>query len=226
MLTKNQNIVYARQIAELFCESGGALCIASVKNRIVNGFNDAIFENKFLPGLDTAIYRAVTGTFKISSPGYVKFVATTTDIVNGKKKDMLIDGIPGNKVGNWTWIIGHLNDYYRQVAPNLHASHLGIVNNKLIWAIDGVSSPYGIVFVPGSVGSGTGSGTCPEGQVWFGGKCVSSNGGGIIVDPGDPAIGMDPVIQQEVESDFTGIFSNPLVLIAGVGLVFFYLMNE
>jgi len=185
MITKAINKNYAGQIAGLFCEGAGltGLCKANVKLRIIQNFTDQIFEDDFLTGLDTAIYRSITGTFKFSSPGYVKFVANGKDIVTGKTKQMVIDGIPGTKINNWVWIVQHLNDYYQSVgAGHLKAYHLGVVNNKLIWKIDGVDSPYGIIFIPETVGGNGGTG---------GNGGSTGGGGGIFIKP--PAEEHDPV---------------------------------
>jgi len=234
MITKAVNKFYAGQIAGIFCEDAilKNICKTNVKNRIINNFTDEIFEEDFLTGLDTSIFRAITGVFRYSSPGYMKFVMNSTDIVNGKNKVSTLDGIPYNKAGDWVWIVGHLNKYYESVAPNLKAYHLGIVNNKLIWQIDGVSDPYGIIFIPGTVGNGGGGnggggnggggtgggGQCPEGFSWFAGQCFKV-GGGIKVKP--PEIIEPVILPGEVDPggvDFQKLLI-PVVIVAGAYLL-------
>jgi len=229
MITKAVNKFYAGQIAGIFCADAEfkTLCNANVKSRIITNFTDEIFEQDFLPGLDTSIFRAITGVFRFSSPGYMKFVMNATDIVNGKVKVSTLDGIPNSKIGDWSWIVSHLNKYYESVAPNLKAYHLGIVNDKLIWQISGVS--YGIIFVPGTVGNGgggnggggtSGGGQCPEGFSWFAGQCFKV-GGGIQVKP--PEFIEPVILPGEVDPggvDFQKLLI-PVVIVAGA----YFLLN-
>ncbi len=199
MLNKAINKTYAEQIAGIFCEAAvlRQICIANVKNRIINDFTDEIFEQDFLPNLDTSIFRAMIGTFELSSPGYMRLIMNSTDIVNGSNKTGMLDGIPSDKMNDWDWIFAHLNAYYQSVAPHLHAYYLGVVNDKIIWQLDGVSEPYGIIFVPGTVGGGGNGGGgngggSGGGGGWKGGKGIKRKPPAVppggepveIIDPG------------------------------------------
>lgn len=218
---------YAAQIADIFCEGSIPLCVTSVKQRIIKYFTDETFENSFLPNLDTGRFYYLKLTHLPSSEGFIKWNLSGKDIVNGKPYSVTIDGIPGDKRNDTNWVMNHMNSWWASQNLNLRMFFLGTVPGFYIIQING-QTPYGIVYVPGTVGGGSGgsggsgSGDCPSGQVWFGGKCVPS-GGRIKVPGGIPLPESEPIAAG---FDVGTILSNPMVLIGGAALLFFYFMND
>ncbi len=152
MLTKNQNLIYAGQIAGLFCEGAQniGICLVNILQRIKTGFTDEIFENYFLPLLNTNRFYAFT-LVRYEPQGYFKKVVIEgNDMVTGSYTGHLgRDGVPNILIerNNWNEIMSFFGYKY-----------VGKINDKIIVRKTGLN--YGIVFIPDTVqppGNGTGT---------------------------------------------------------------------
>jgi len=168
MLTNLQNIGYANQIAKLFCEdveTGKALCIVSVRQRIKNNFTDELFENYFLPLLNNNNFYVIK-VVRIESQGYqfIKLVLEGKDIVTGKATGHV--GVDGVKLTDY------IGKKWDKILPKFNMVFLGLLpGNKIIARKQGAG--YGIFFVPDTIAP-------PGNGVPFNG------GGGIKIIPQPP----------------------------------------
>lgn len=210
MITNNILKGQVAKIALLSCEGPGS-CFTQTKERLISNLTNELFQKYFLKNLNTKRF----GIFEISSdpqrqnfcfPGIYgvtgfKLVVRITDLLTGIAKEFLTECIPISKLNDDLYII-----------PNVRGTgsvkYLGRVNGKVIVQISGLP-PYGINYVPpvkpphGVYGGGGGTEPLPPG----------------LVVPGQPGI---VVSGFDVES----ILSNPMVLIGGAALLFFYFMND
>lgn len=203
MITKAKNKQLAATIATFFCEgeSSPGLCLVAASKRIVNALTDEIFEESFITHLDSARFYALTIAHAPSSEGFIKYIIGGFDILAGKNKTMMIDGIPGDKRNDVAWVFNiRLNHYYHFNKIPQRAVYLGKVNGKYLLQIT-MPKNYGIVIVNGEI--------------------IRKSS---PIPPGDPPI--EPVQPAEAGFDVAGILSNPMVLIGGATLLFFYFMND
>ncbi len=203
MLLLNKNKISAFQIAKSFCkDKGGSLeCTRELIKRL-NFFNDNNFTKSFLPA--------------IGSSRFFVFVMSVTPI-NRYEGDVYLDGYEIVTKKNKSI---QVRVRYDQIKFN---SVLKVLNLK-------VGAPY--YFTIGKFGDyfivrldGTGN-DYPQSVKSF----VPVIPERIIPDPPEsPESPSDPGSQQGPVTagfDLEGIFSNPVVLIGGAALLFFYLMKD
>lgn len=200
---------YAKQIGELFCDEGDVLCVENVKSRIIVNLTNGIFQNYFLPQLDKSRFYAYTSRdmHHLWHTGY-EFTAKGFDIVTNRAVTHEFHRVPPN-------ILNNAEALYNSVP---HYNYLGKVNgNIIVERLRG--TPYGFFFIPSSIPGGGGG--------YQGGGGGGGNGGTITKKP--PVINFPPLpVKEPVEAgfDLAGIIDNPIILIGGAALLFFYVMKN
>jgi len=156
MITSVPYKLFAQKIGNIFCENN-SICAASVKNRLVNNFSNEGFEI-FLENLSYG--RTYSGEFKNyrvdNNTGRRYVDLFLEDLITGTVKKL-----------TWNWLQTS-GDFYNQLKSGLAAHGYEFTqglpvfdsgNYKTKRIYHKQSDPnYGIVFVPGEVGSGGGGG--------------------------------------------------------------------
>jgi len=153
MLTKIPNKVIAGQLGALFCDGqqNFNICKQSVANRIINAFNDDIFENYFLPNIDK-------GRFYILEFYKVEFNAGTgKTVIEFKTTDVLTNEVSGN------WFAVNIRPpVFSKFIPGALSKNFQILNDKNFtsenWKLPRIAfnekaAKYGIVYVKGTAGN-------------------------------------------------------------------------
>lgn len=203
MLIERQNIRFAGDIAGLFCQDNAnrRICWRSIVQRLINNFTDETFNSFFLPNLSASRFYAYNFSFVASGFGLVKLLLNGNDIVTGSVKTGEIPGISVSKKNDFVWIAGYITTLFRRSKPNASVSFIGIENGKLILMVTGFETPYGIVFIPPTVGNG------------------GTPGGKIYVDPGEQRAYEET--QSETEEEASGFDIKKLIIPALIAASYF-----
>jgi len=214
MVTNNTYKNYSRQIAKLFCsdQENKILCEASITERL-NTFLDDYTYPYFLAKLNSG-RQYITNLEQFQNKGF---------------RIVLVDLITGERVTAW-WNIEYNLPYYSKLPGKLLSHQFNIISaNKtfdqsnasdirITW--NPTKTNYGITFVPVSVpgytppGGGGGGYTPPGG----------GGGGGIQITPNPP--NQNPSLPNETNFDLKEFLNNPMVLIGGGLLLFYFLMKD
>ena len=193
---------YAGDIGTLFCKGSQnkEICIASVKQRLINLLNNEVFEKEFLPGLGSNRFLSFDIIKIIRNTPYTDQITLSgTDVVTGNQTGNIAITVPIGLVQlkKWDAILQQKN--YR---------FAGNVDNKIIARKPG--SNYGIIYVPGQVENppdyGTGTGIVPPGT-------INIKPAPIPIYPTPPA--------QPATTSPGGLFDSewflPVLILAGIG---------
>ena len=213
MITNSIYKTYAGQIANLFCENQAnkSICIASIKERIINNFNNTSFQF-FLEHLSRGrFYIVEISQWKVvSGCRNMGFTLKVTDVVTGSVEYKSVYYTNENCEGK-QWYFPDLNHavqvksgYKFLDAPIQSNNTQDIIRPRLTYKENAPS--YNIVYVPQTGGSG--GTTIPTPQP--------------VLTPSP-----EPVQAGTQQSGFnmSGIFDNPLLLV-GLGLGFFFLLKD
>ena len=216
MITNGNNTILVNKIAAQICGQDW-YCRHDVKTRMNDNFSDETFTSSFMKHYKTNRFFFYTFVRKEDKGSTYKIVVEGYDVVTGKHTGHI--GIEGVNKSAWD-----SRDYLRVFAS---IGRVSISRKPNVgWLVRaGTFDPYGIVFAsqqqePQQTIT---PGGCPPGTYLFAGECIDPGTGQPVVDPETQQPIMPP---QGSGFDLSGILDNPLILIGGAALLFFFFMKD
>ena len=213
MINNPQYKILAGQIADLFCESSEqkAICIASIKAKIINSFSDNTFQH-FLENIQQGRYYLLKYSNWHADQNNcrsMKIDVRLTDVITGAQTSGYWN-YTANDCGSNQYRFQDLNSLINKFGytlldpPIVSKNNVDITKERLVYNPRAVS--YGIVFTPNSI-----PGAPPQ------------------IVPNNPSVPItankENIVQAGSFDDILNLLTNPIVLI-GVILAGYYIFKK
>jgi len=202
LLNKNKNL--AAQIATSFCigKINPTTCIADLKRRL-NFFSDNIFVYSFLPFIKNSSFFVFIRRVETLNQDEDKVYLDGFEIITGENKSIVT--VVLRSAGGFNNIIRAINEKMRIGSY----TSIGKVGKNFIVRLDGVGNSY------------------PQNVRLFGLPVPKPPVKFPVIPVPVPVPAPVPTVPVESSGfNFATIFENPMILIGGSALLFFYLLSD